>query len=433
VKSDLLEWWGFRIRIPQGYVPKPIAAGERLAVALTFAIVLELAWIVFLVLRRGALGFEARVLAPLAITLLPAAALMFAPRELIEAVGIAALPVVAREKGGIGRWDLSIMLVGAVAALLSCFQLKQQQGPAVLILLTDTVLITFALMVQETIGISGRRWPIEVPEWLRRRLPEHDETKGSEETDEIVPPDTDAAPIYTFVGAPGAEYPVGIHIPAEVLQQLRGLNSAAGGRLYQTEPLAVVLVDRQPAENVGREELLRLVMQIFSIARKHALPRFTFANMVLSFAQTAIRYQFDKNSTAGFPGGPFPDYGRFAVETLHDSVGDCECTSLLCASLLSYLGFETALLWVVVPDPDPNANCNHMAVGIEISEVLSSELAGAGAFDIVESMDGSGKRYLYGETATDNGTLPFGCIPAGWTGVRIDKTIAVPSVSQRRA
>ena len=214
-----------------------------------------------------------------------------------------------------------------------------------------------------------------------------------------------------------------MRIASELLQRLREINAAAHGQLYASEPLAVTLMDRDPANGVGRDEVLRFTAQIFSAARKHSLTRLQFANAVLVFVQRAIRYQFDKDSTAQFVGGPFQDYGRFAVETLHDQVGDCECTSLLCATLLAYLGFETALLWVLVPQGG-SPTANHMAVGVEISEVLRESAATSG-LDIVEATDGSGKRYLYGETAIDGAILPFGCIPVDWSGLKVEKTVSV--------
>ena len=166
--------------------------------------------------------------------------------------------------------------------------------------------------------------------------------------------------------------------------------------------------------DAGQQEILRLCAQILSIARKHQLPPTACANMVLAFVQEAIGYKFDKDSTADYPGGPYPEYGRFAVETLHDQVGDCECTSLLCATLLSYLGFRVALLWVAID----STKVNHVAVGLEATPDTPAE-----GLDFVPAKDDSGKRYLYGETALDGSTSPFGCY-TDWDSIKVE-TITV--------
>ena len=82
--------------------------------------------------------------------------------------------------------------------------------------------------------------------------------------------------------------------------------------------------------------------------------------------------------------------------------------SLLCASLLAYLGFETALLFVRTPG-GPAGQSNHVAVGIDAS------IAPAGAgLDVVAAKDTPERKYLYGETAVEGSTLAFGIIPADW-------------------
>ena len=110
--------------------------------------------------------------------------------------------------------------------------------------------------------------------------------------------------------------------------------------------------------------MIRLCKQIHSIGRRMKYTPLQFGNAVLAFVQAAIQYRFDKDSTTGFPGGPYEEYGRFALETVHDQVGDCECTAILCATLLSYLGFECALIRLVVTDKETGEKTGHMAVGL---------------------------------------------------------------------
>ena len=71
-----------------------------------------------------------------------------------------------------------------------------------------------------------------------------------------------------------------------------------------------------------------------------------------------------------------------------------------------------------------------MAVGVEVAEVLMESTV-TGGLDIVAATDGSGKRYLYGETAMEGATLPFGCIPADWSGLKVEKTVPISRVKVR--
>jgi hypothetical protein len=154
--------------------------------------------------------------------------------------------------------------------------------------------------------------------------------------------------------------------------------------------------------------------QIVSICRKHKLTPLQTANAALNFVQLAIKYAFDEDSTKDFSGGPFKEYGRFPVETMHDSVGDCECTGILCASLLAYLGFKSALLFISIKDSTTGELTYHVATGLDAEGALLAEPGVADAFDYIGATDGSGRRYLYGETAIDDSTMAFGSIPPEW-------------------
>lgn len=404
--TDSYSWWGFRIRIPLDYSPKPVTRGESLAFAMLAASLITALWAAVVV----PLPHVSRLIA-IAVPLLIAAAalpLALAPAKLLEGSGIAASMILSREKGSIKRWDRWLALSSLVFAGVSVFRIAQPNGPAVFCMLLEVAVGMVLLLAQECVCSNRKRWPVPIPEWLKGRLKVKEEDDSREqERDAVIPPDDGAKPLYHFKAAEGQVYPVGVTIPDELIAALRRLNREHGGCLYQEEPQATVLADRPPTENLGREQVERLCAQVLSIARKHRLNRLALANAVLAFVQTEIPYGFDHDTTAGFEGGPFEEYGRMPPESLHDSVGDCECTSILCASLLAYLGFETALLLVVVKPG------KHMAVGLLPDSVL---LPGwnADGLDIVGAKDGSGKRYLYGETALDGCNLPFGAIPADW-------------------
>jgi hypothetical protein len=164
------------------------------------------------------------------------------------------------------------------------------------------------------------------------------------------------------------------------------------------------------------ERIAALCRQIGGIAATEGLTRFELASNVLELVQREIEYAYDEESTDSFPGGPHSEYGRFPIETIFDRHGDCECTSILCASLLACLGFRTALLHVSITDPDDGDVSHHVAVGLDPSGIFvgNGDLGTSiDALDTIRDPKG-GEGYLYGETAIDGSTRGFGEIPPDW-------------------
>lgn len=176
---------------------------------------------------------------------------------------------------------------------------------------------------------------------------------------------------------------------------------------------------------MGEEDLRRFCGQLLSLVRQHTLTRLQAANLVLAFVQKAIRYGYDVDTTKDFEGGPYQEYGRFALETIHDGVGDCECTAILCASLLAFLGYETALIQVVVQTQDGTSTA-HVAVGLSSQGLLATDTSAEAFLDCIEAPDGSGKQFLYGETACDGVTMPFGTVPVEWKGrMKVESVVGI--------
>jgi hypothetical protein len=80
--------------------------------------------------------------------------------------------------------------------------------------------------------------------------------------------------------------------------------------------------------------------EVKALARKLLQARRTFGtydevHFVLSFVQQAIRYQREEK-----------EYPRYPVETLVDTIGDCEDFSILGAAILKVMGYDVALLFV---------------------------------------------------------------------------------------
>jgi hypothetical protein len=108
-------------------------------------------------------------------------------------------------------------------------------------------------------------------------------------------------------------------------------------------------------------------------------------NFVLAFVQS-IPYKMDNASTG------YQDYPRFPVETLVDDVGDCKSHSILFATLMLILGYDT----VFINPPD------HLAVG-----VLGNNLQGT-------YWTCNNKTYYYCETTGVGFTI--GELPQQFTG-----------------
>lgn len=432
MNAELFNWWGFRVRLPSGYDAKPLTKAEAVVFGLLVAIVLEVGWVVWLALRpHEPLGYQRTVLhqyvVPLALTVIPVVLMFLVPRDLLQRSWAGTVLIHSRERGELRAWDVGLIAVSVAGFVMLVFRPQVGFWASALIMLIDVALVCIGVgWLQERLDFTKRRWQFELPEWLKA---DEKEEPTPEESDTVVGPDDGADPLMP-VTVGGQEKPetVGVFLPPELIPRLRAINAGAEGRLYHSEPHAVVLVDRDPAKDEGKDELLRLCRQFVGIAKKHSLSRMQFANLILAFVQEVIAYELDEESTAEFPDGPFKEYGRFALETIHDQVGDCECTSILCLSLLAYLGYQAALIIVKITDPHTDEVEWHAAVGLDADDCLFSGAPAKEGFECISATDGSGRRYLYGESAIDGATMAFGSVPEEWIGnIQVDNVIAVPA------
>jgi hypothetical protein len=274
--------------------------------------------------------------------------------------------------------------------------IRQPLRPDVAILLALAVAAGGAAFtagfLQDRVTSIGKRRPVSLPDWLTH-------------TDGDAPsPEPNARSVLTLE-THTRSHQVGVAFSDELLNRLRLVNAQHKGRLWQSEPSAVVLADCAPADPEAGRTIRTLCRQLATAARVDSVTRWELANHVLAMVQREIAYALDSDSTVTMAGGPFEEYGRFALETLNDRVGDCECTSILCASLLAHLGYDTALVWVEVQD-EPGRTSSHVVVG------LSVELLPSGLVDgLVVASGPDGRTYLCGETAMDGATLAFGVLP----------------------
>lgn len=127
-------------------------------------------------------------------------------------------------------------------------------------------------------------------------------------------------------------------------------------------------------------EINQLVLEFQKIFASVNWSTFNKAFCVLKFVQNAITYQYDKDSKKQ------SEWPRYPIETLAESVGDCEDVAILSAAVLVRLGFEVVLLHYE----------GHMAFGV----CGSPDMSGDYVCD-----KNTGKKYYYGEATADGWVL----------------------------
>jgi hypothetical protein len=419
--------------------PAPVTRAEYLFFFSIIGMTFEIIWLAVLILVPQPLidrlydWIDYALVYPLVVGLGPLL-LAFLPKTVLESTRvIPAFLILSRERGDLRKWDLTFAALGAAGLALALLRLEGRMFVADVTLLSLYVLTMLGLTVlQERVDFSKRSWHIAIPDWLRRRAREGriaDDDPDAPFERGVLEPEPDATQVYDFEGRRGRRYPVGVGIDPQALDSLRQLNAQHGGGLYLTAPQAVVLMDRSPVPSFspGRREVVALCKQIISIAEAEGLTPFLLADAVLRFVREAIRYADDSESTGEIPEGPFEEYGRFPAETLHDGVGDGDCTAILCASLLAHLGFDAALIHIDVSDPQTGLSERHLAVGLGAEGLFLAGERDLPKMDYIQD-ESSGARYLCGVTASER-PLGFGVIPAQWreqmTVVRIDPIPAV--------
>lgn len=132
-------------------------------------------------------------------------------------------------------------------------------------------------------------------------------------------------------------------------------------------------------------ELSNLAIEFQKIFLEHEWSIFNKAFCVLKFVQNAITYQKDGDSKG------VPEWPRYPIETLAESVGDCEDVAILCAAILVRLGFDVVLLKY-----SDHPNPGHIAFGVGGTPDMQG--------DYVHDPE-TGKKYYFGEATADGWLL----------------------------
>jgi hypothetical protein len=160
----------------------------------------------------------------------------------------------------------------------------------------------------------------------------------------------------------GQKYTINIEIPKSVYDYYHGLDRlpTSDYSVYVSYPL-------------DDNYLLGIVEKLRAFSNMGGFTEVQRISLVVSFVQN-IPYTNDLITTG------YDEYPRYPLETLIDGGGDCEDTSILAASLLKLMGFDTVIL----------SYPNHIAVGICITNISGYYYAS------------DGKHYYYVETTGKN-------------------------------
>jgi predicted transglutaminase-like cysteine proteinase len=138
------------------------------------------------------------------------------------------------------------------------------------------------------------------------------------------------------------------------------------------------------------EYLDKLVQKIREAATQAGFNEWETVNFAVSFVQS-LPYTSDSVTTL------YDEYPRYPIETLADSGGDCEDTSILMAAMLDAMGYGVVLLKLPIPDTQ------HMAVGV---------LGGQGVYGTY--WEHNGGKYYYVETTGEGWKI--GELPSEYVG-----------------
>jgi len=423
-------WWIFRLRTPAGFVHAPVLRREIMAFGLLLSLVLL---VLFLLLDGffpviGATDLpgtrvDCRYLIPILLGLVGIVAGLFTPTPWCERTGIAGLLQAARERGNLGTFDSAVLLLGVPIQFWSLFHVDHLFMTRVVLLLMYAAALLM-LLRQPRVDFSQRKRKYNIPDWLWPKAPLPD---GSEKPTPGVEPAPGPEPVpvpvpvgpdpgsncqYRFALTSGTqEREFGVFVPGSLLDTLRLINGEYKGRLFNENPHAVVLMDREPADQAeAREIVLSLSRQLALEGSGAGLNRYEMAVAILKFVQTCFTYVHDDVSTGGFPpDGPYSEYGRFPVETINDRHGDCECTAILCASLLAYAGFRSALINVKLINLETGKVTYHAAVGLSPDDLFA--VNPDENIELIADPQDTSRRFLYGETTAGEYGPGFGVRP----------------------
>jgi len=147
-------------------------------------------------------------------------------------------------------------------------------------------------------------------------------------------------------------------------------------------------------------EVIEAARQLLAFARNGRFNYFEEAQNTLQFVQT-VPYETDE-ATKG------REYFRYALETLADNAGDCDCKAILAATIFRLMGLRSVILL--------SFQEGHAAVAVE----------GAPDFPGNRYFEWNGARYYFCETTDHTFSFTVGEVPNDVDLARYDTRIEIP-------
>lgn len=445
LEEDVSTHWGL-LRRPPAYTDVSLSRLDLVTTASAVALAPVLVWMVVLLVLSPlgwltGIGFTESLIVTVGLYGLFILTGFVVPVDRVpEDSLIGAVINFARFKGNLGGLDLVVagasLLAGGllvVGGLKEVVVSEASYYPPTIVLIPMTALLVGAVFCvgnlrrMRSLGVVPRGRTAHINDWLRRLIDKYPDLGPGGET---VVPELDADFEYAFPVKGDTPTKVGVGIPDDVLSTLRHLNAQFEGRLYQKDDyaktIAVVQGDDPPVDGAGVKQLQRLAAQLCRVAVANDWTPMRFANEILRFVQWHFEYVHDSESTERILGTAYREYGRFPLETLVDGEGDCECTALLCAALLSYTGLPCVVMVMTINEGGESTG--HVAVGLKTDPHLFPVPA---SLDVQDSfMLHDGDVILFGETTSSgDSSHGFGAVPMSWrSGLVKERVVSIPAV-----
>ena len=129
--------------------------------------------------------------------------------------------------------------------------------------------------------------------------------------------------------------------------------------------------------------ITQLANELYDLAVLEGFNESEMIDFILRFVQYSVLYSEDIETKGCV------EYWRYPVETLIEQTGDCEDSTLLFASIMDNLGYDTVLLFYIIDD-----DSGHLATGVHIDNLLIE--------DFIEYNE---KKFYYCETTSVGFTI----------------------------
>ncbi len=135
----------------------------------------------------------------------------------------------------------------------------------------------------------------------------------------------------------------------------------------------------------------KLVMALGSEYLRHYNPPDSdwYINYILSFIQLCMKYPICSKQPDLYLYGSI-DYFAYPLQTLYMGTGDCEDTSILCATLFKAAGFESAVT-LVYADSSGNRIIGHSTAAVGVTKLVANVNVTLGDFAVAQ-MQGTGSK-----------------------------------------